>query len=148
MIEIQDMRDAEAVEFLSQNHFGHLGLADGDDPYVVPVHFAFESGKLYIFTTLGLKAEILERNPKVCLQSENALDNENWKSVIVRGTASRITDQTAIAEARELIRRSNPRLTPALSVRWMDHWVRENVEVIYAIEPSVITGRKTKPKVR
>ncbi len=146
MIEVQDMSNTAARQFLAENHYGHLGLADGSEPYVVPINYAFHEGRIYIFTTFGLKAEILERNPNICLQVENVTDNEEWKSVIVKGSATRLTSEQESAAARDLIKKNNPRLTPALSIRWLDHWVRENIEVAYSIEPSAITGRKTRAK--
>ena len=43
--------------------------------------------------------------------------------------------------ALELILKVNPTLTPAVSIRWMDSWIRENIEVVYRLTPVEITGR-------
>jgi len=57
--------------------------------------------------------------------------------------AERIVDEDGRQKALDLILRINPKLTPAVSIRWMDGWVRENIEVIYRITPRSITGRQT-----
>ena len=89
------------------------------------------------------KTEIIESNPEVCLQVEDVTDKKNWQSVIVLGDAVQLTNQEEIKSAMDLILATNPKLTPALSIRWMDQWIRSNVEVIYRITPTMITGRTT-----
>lgn len=62
---------------------------------------------------------------------------------MVTGEAVKLRNKTEREHALEFILAANPTLTPALSIRWMDSWVRENVEVIYRITPRMITGRTT-----
>ncbi len=137
------MRDAENIDVLERVQFGHLGMAQDNDPYVVPIHYAFIEPDIFIYTTEGLKWEIVKENPKVCLNVDEIIDNRDWKSVVVRGDAVRLTDPEMIKEARQRLIGVNPTLTPAVSVQWMDHWVRENVEVILKIKPRSITGRRS-----
>lgn len=143
MIEIEEMRADEAREVLGSINYAHLAMARDNIPYVVPVHYAFDGDELYVYTTEGKKAEIIRVNPEICLQAEDVKDNEHWKSVMVTGTAEQITDEGARQKALDFILKVNPRLTPAISIRWMDSWVRENIEVIYRITPRSVTGRKT-----
>ncbi len=143
MIEIEEMRAGEAREVLSGINYAHLAMAKDNIPYVVPVHYAFDGDDLYVYTTEGKKADIIKVNPETCLQVEDVENNENWKSVMVAGTAERITDEDERQKALDHILKVNPRLTPAISIRWMDSWVRENIEVIYRITPRSITGRQT-----
>lgn len=143
MIEIEEMRADEAREVLGQLNFAHLAMAKDNLPYVVPVHYAFDGDDLFVYTTEGKKADIIRVNPEICLQAEDIVDNENWKSVMVFGTAEQIADEDKRQQALDHILEINPRLTPAISIRWMDSWVRENVEVIYRIRARSITGRQT-----
>lgn len=47
----------------------HLGLADGDQPYVVPLSFGYDGQAVYFHSAkLGRKIEILRHNPRVCVQ--------------------------------------------------------------------------------
>lgn len=143
MIEIEEMRASEAREVLGALNYAHLAVAKDNVPYVVPVHYAFDGESLFIYTTEGRKADIIRVNPEICLQAEDVEDNENWKSVMVSGTAEQLTSEDDRQKALDLILKINPKLTPAISIRWMDSWVRENIEVIYRITPRSITGRRT-----
>lgn len=143
MIEIIELTDGEARQAMAEMHFGHLACARNNHPYVVPIHFHFDGSAAYIYTTEGKKTEIIRVNPEVCLQAENVKENDDWVSVMIIGDAVRLIDESERSAALELILKSNPKLTPAISIRWMDSWVRENVEVIYRIEPRLITGRRT-----
>lgn len=148
MVEIEEMREKDARETLAAINYAHLAVAKDNLPYVVPVHYAFDGNDLFVYTTEGKKAEIIRENPEVCLQAEDVTDNENWKSVIVFGTAEQLVNEADRQKALDLILKVNPRLTPALSIRWMDSWVRENIEVIYRIRARKITGRETVHRTR
>lgn len=143
MIEIEEMRDAENRETLERLNYAHLACSSSDEPYVVPVHYVFDGTHIFIYTTEGKKAEMLRANPKICLQAEDVQDNTHWVSVIAFGEAEQLIDEEARQVALDAILKINPRLTPAISIRWMDSWVRENIEVIYRVRPKKLTGRRT-----
>lgn len=148
MIEIEEMNGAECDEVLKRVGYGHLACARNNQPYVVPIHYAYDKPTIYIYTTEGKKAEIIRVNPQICLQVEDVEDNENWKSVIVIGDAEQLLDEAERDTAMRLLAAVNPSMTPAVSIRWMDSWVRENIEVIYRIMPRMITGRRTMDRSR
>jgi uncharacterized protein len=143
MIEIEDMRDNEIDELLLGIGYGHLGCSLNDHPYVIPVHYAYDKPDIYIYTTEGKKAEIIRENPQICLQVEDVISNHDWKSVVVFGRAEQVFDEAEREKAVELIALRNPTMSPAVSIRWMDSWVRENIEVILKVTPRVTTGRAT-----
>lgn len=141
MIEVRELGDNEIKELLSRVCYCHLGCTDGTEPYVVPVHYAYESPYIYVYTTEGKKSDILSRNPRVCLQIEEVKDNRDWKSVIVQGEAEQLFEEAQRTKALDAVLKVNPSLTPAVSIHWMDNWVRENIEVIYRIVPLELSGR-------
>ena len=143
MIEVQEMANKGIKEVLARVGYGHLACARNNRPYVVPIHYVYDGSSIYIYTTEGKKTEIISDNPQVCLQVEEVVDNDDWRSVIVHGEARKITDRKDLEEVIKLIRSSNPTLTPAISIRWMDMWIRENREVVYRIMPEMMTGRST-----
>lgn len=143
MVEIEEMYDDEIRETLKRLNYAHLACSKDDLPYVVPVHYAFDGEFIFIYTTEGKKAEMLRANPEMCLQAEEVVDNEHWESVIAFGRAEQLLDEEERGKALDTILEINPRLTPAVSIRWMDSWVRENVEVIYRVRPRKVTGRRT-----
>lgn len=90
-------------EIIGQAQVCHLGLADGDQPYMVPMNFGYRDGTLYLHGALeGRKMEILRRNPKVCvafdiharvLPAENACKwGVRFQSVIAFGKAVILED--------------------------------------------------------
>jgi len=143
MIAVEEMSIGDSRELLKRVGYGHLGLARGTHPYVVPIHYAFDGTYLYIYTTEGKKTEIIRDNPEICLQVEEVVSDRDWRSVIVTGEAEPLTDPEERERALEFILARNPTLTPAISIRWMDSWVRENIEVVYRVLPRMLTGRAT-----
>ncbi|CAN5529597.1 hypothetical protein BH10ACI2_BH10ACI2_07220 [soil metagenome] len=143
MIEVEDLSESEIIDFLAELDYGHLACCRNNKPYVVPVHYAFDRKDIFVYTTEGKKADIIKENPNVCLQVEKVDDNHHWKSVIVDGFATQLKAGADRDRALELIVAVNPTLTPAVSIRWMDEWVRENVEVVYAVKPESMTGRRS-----
>ena len=144
MLEVKDMTFGEIEGLLDRVRYGHLGCAQNNHPYVVPIHFAYNDRTIYIYTTEGKKSEMIDANSEVCLQVEEVIDDENWSSVVVVGDAERLTDAEARQKAFAAVTAANPTLTPALSLRWVDEWVREqrDVEVIYRINRKTVTGRQ------
>jgi hypothetical protein len=99
--EITDRSAMEAI--IAEAQVCHLGLSDGDQPYVVPMHFGYQDGALYLHGALqGRKMEILRQDPKVCAQfdirmtlmtAENACDwGARFQSVIGFGRAVVLED--------------------------------------------------------
>lgn len=146
MIEVQEMGNKQIEELLHRVQYGHLACTDGRKPYLVPIHFAYEPPYIYIYTTEGKKSKIIRRNPHVCLQLEDVKDNVNWSSVIVDGEAEELKSDDLKEKALAAIARINPTLTPAVSIHWMDNWIRENIEVIYRVSPTQMSGRSSVPK--
>ena len=65
MIEVEDLIEREIVEILSRVGYAHLACCRDNRPYVVPVHYAYDDGTIFIFTTEGKKFEIIRENPNV-----------------------------------------------------------------------------------
>jgi uncharacterized protein len=83
---IVEASQKECRELLRRASLGRLGCSLQDQPYVVPVGFAYESDCLYVFSTAGKKIEWMRQNSKVCLQVDEVADRSSWLSVIVNGT--------------------------------------------------------------
>jgi nitroimidazol reductase NimA-like FMN-containing flavoprotein (pyridoxamine 5'-phosphate oxidase superfamily) len=49
----------------------HLGMADGDQPYVVPVSFGYDGQNVYFHSAReGKKLDVIDANPRVCVEFE------------------------------------------------------------------------------
>ncbi len=65
----------EIIKILDKSKVLHLGLVDGDEPYVVPMNYGYEfiDGKLIIYlhgARRGRKIDIMRVNPKVFFELE------------------------------------------------------------------------------
>jgi nitroimidazol reductase NimA-like FMN-containing flavoprotein (pyridoxamine 5'-phosphate oxidase superfamily) len=145
MVEIEEMAAHETHGLLRRMHYGHLGCARNNRPYVVPIHYAYDDTDFYIFTTEGMKTEFISANPEVCLQVEEVHHPGNWQSVVVTGKAELLTEQEDTERAMQYITKINPTLTPAINRMWIDPWGRASKVAIYRIHPDIISGRKTLP---
>jgi hypothetical protein len=143
LAQIVEMGNQDNKDLLRRIGYGHLGCSLNGRPYVVPIHYAYDEPYIYFFTTEGKKTDIIRENREVCLQVEDVVDSKHWQSVIVTGEAELLTTEKEADRAMDLIKATNPTLSPAWSIRWMDQWIRKNVSVIYRITPSMITGRMT-----
>ncbi|WP_431087007.1 pyridoxamine 5'-phosphate oxidase family protein [Paenibacillus sp. 8b26] len=65
---IREVLDNDKIEaFLSKARIGHLGMVDGQLPYVVPLNFVWANGKLYFHgATGGRRNQVMSANPEVC----------------------------------------------------------------------------------
>src|SRR6185503_18417128 len=105
------------------------------------MNYAYDGKEFYFFTTEGMKTQFIASNPKVCLQVEEVEDSTRWRSVMVIGEATRLTNSEEMQRAMQLITERNPSLTPAISATQLDTWGRAVDIAIYRITPEMIDGR-------
>jgi nitroimidazol reductase NimA-like FMN-containing flavoprotein (pyridoxamine 5'-phosphate oxidase superfamily) len=97
---ISKIQDRECRDLLARLGLGSLGCARDNQPYVVPIYFAYEPDHLYAFATFGRKIEWMRTNPLVCVQADEILGNDNWTSVEVRVRYEELLDTPKYARER------------------------------------------------
>lgn len=110
--EVKDLKEITGI--LGRCDVCHMGLSDGEFPYVVPMSFGYrerEGTVSFYFhcASEGRRIDLLKRNPRVCLQfdcghrlitGEKACDcSTEYESVIAFGTAEFLTGQNEKCEA-------------------------------------------------
>ena len=99
----------EILQILDKAKVLHLGLYDGEYPYIVPMHYGYEyQDDTLIFymhgAKEGRKMDILHRNPKVCIELESDIElapggdipchyGAYFASVMGKGIAEVINDE-------------------------------------------------------
>ena len=99
---------AEIRKIVDEAKILHLGLFDGEYPYVVPMHYGYraEEGRLIFYThgaKEGHKLDLIAANPKVCVELDCGVEpisggeiacryGTTYASVIGRGMAEVVTD--------------------------------------------------------
>jgi nitroimidazol reductase NimA-like FMN-containing flavoprotein (pyridoxamine 5'-phosphate oxidase superfamily) len=117
---ISEISEKDCHDVLGRAFLARLGCARNDQPYVIPVGFAYEGDYLYVFATFGKKIEWMRDNPKVCLQVDEINGRADWTSVIVNGVYEelpepRFTDERS--HARKLLEKRHQWWLNALAER-------------------------------
>ena len=115
--EITDPNEIEAI--LKKARFLHLGLMDGDTPYVVPLHYGYryEDGKLTLFmhgAPEGKKLDLIRADPHAFVEidtDETPISGGDvpckygaaFASVMAAGTARILTDPQEKIEGLEIL---------------------------------------------
>ena len=98
--------DPEACrEVLAETGFGRLACAKDNQPYVVPVYFAYEGESIYGFSVAGKKIDWMRKNPKVCLEVDVVRGQFDWKSVVVTGRYEELKEGAEFGRERAVVER-------------------------------------------
>jgi nitroimidazol reductase NimA-like FMN-containing flavoprotein (pyridoxamine 5'-phosphate oxidase superfamily) len=117
-----------------------------NQPYVVPIYFAYESEQLFGFSTEGQKIEWMRANPLVCVQVDEIVGEDNWTSVLMSGRYEELPDNPRYARqrlhAQSLLETRNLwwRLAIATSQTRDKH--RSVLPIFYCIHIEGITGHR------
>jgi hypothetical protein len=147
---ISKMQDQECRETLRRLSFGRLGCARENQPYIVPVYFAFELDNFYGFATFGQKIEWMRANPHVCIQADEVIAQDNWVSVIALGTYEELSEGSEKAQER----RKAQSLLEKRAMWWQIAYVESNVRgepraspaVFYRVDVEEISGLRATPE--
>jgi nitroimidazol reductase NimA-like FMN-containing flavoprotein (pyridoxamine 5'-phosphate oxidase superfamily) len=82
---IEELPRQACIELLTRTRLGRLACAQGQQPYVTPVFFAYHSETLYSFSTVGQKIAWMRANPLVCVEADEVESPQQWWCVIVLG---------------------------------------------------------------
>lgn len=98
---IHDMTEGECRHALKHANVGRIGCARDNQPYVVPIYFAYADDHLYAISTIGQKIHWMRANPLVCVEVDNITSHEEWTSVVVFGHYEELPDLPEYKHARE-----------------------------------------------
>jgi len=148
---VKEMTSTEIEQFLTCARVGRLGVSLKDEPYVVPIGYAYSNGRIFFHTcNKGLKMDSIKKNPNVCFEVDEALsDASTFKSVITFGTAEIIDDEKKmIPYLQQLI---NKYRVPETFDKYMSKPGKNREKELKAVRicvitPKKITGRKLMPK--
>lgn len=141
---------AECGEVLRTHRLCTLALADGDEPYAVPVYYGFDGETMYLGVAEGRKTAVLDRNPRVCITVAEPGAHDSWRSVMIAGRAVTITDANERASAIEVMMRHNrrpDRVAPPVAppVAAAGAGARHGRGRMLRVADAVITGRARRP---
>jgi nitroimidazol reductase NimA-like FMN-containing flavoprotein (pyridoxamine 5'-phosphate oxidase superfamily) len=117
---ISEIPEKECRAILARGSIGRLGCSLYDQPYVVPIYFAYERDYIYILSTVGQKIDWMRQNPKVCIQVDEISNQSEWVSVIANGTYEELpgpADSPERTHARRLLEKQHGWWLNALAER-------------------------------
>jgi nitroimidazol reductase NimA-like FMN-containing flavoprotein (pyridoxamine 5'-phosphate oxidase superfamily) len=92
---IGKLTQEQIEEVLKENVLGRIGCNYGKKTYVVPVNYVYDGRHIIAHSVLGMKIEIMRKNPAVCFEVDEMKSFTNWKSVIAWGEYQELTDEHA-----------------------------------------------------
>lgn len=96
------LNEMQIENVLVSQVLGRLACTDGEQPYIVPVTYAYDGKYIYGQTKEGKKLNILRKNPHVCFEVDMMTDMANWQSVLVYGIFEELNEQEAL-QARDIL---------------------------------------------
>ncbi len=140
---IDELNETECREFLSRASMARLGCSLNDQPYIIPVGFAYEDGFIYVFATLGKKIEWMRTNPKVCVQIDESKGQADWISVIANGEYQELPEPKFAVErthARTLLQKRHHWWLNALAERRIQMRDQDIEPVFFRIRIQSMSG--------
>lgn len=146
---ILELTNKECFEVLTRLTIGRLACSHHDQPYIVPIHFAYHQNYLYSFATRGQKIDWMRTNPLVCVEIDEIASRFNWMSVIVQGRYEELPDtlewKLEQQLAHDLLQQEAMWWEPAYVGTAHLDTASELVPIYYRIHIDQVTGRCAKP---
>ena len=100
---IHELTLAECRDVVSRVNLARLACSRVDQPYVVPISFAYDgdSNCLFGFSAIGKKVDWMRENPKVCVEVEDGGDRFHWTTIVIVGRYDEIVDSGEHKELRQ-----------------------------------------------
>jgi nitroimidazol reductase NimA-like FMN-containing flavoprotein (pyridoxamine 5'-phosphate oxidase superfamily) len=140
---VHELSRADCDAVLARATIGRLACARDAEPYVVPIHVAFDGYHLYGVSAVGRKIEWMRGNPRVCVEIDEIESTTRWTTVLVFGDYEELTADEDAAAREWAERLLAPRVafwTPGIAKSAS----REPVTpVIFRIRIGRVTGRAT-----
>jgi nitroimidazol reductase NimA-like FMN-containing flavoprotein (pyridoxamine 5'-phosphate oxidase superfamily) len=135
---------------LSSQALGRLACCVNNQPYIVPITYAYDGKYIYGQSNEGKKLEMMRQNPKVCFEVDMMVSMNNWKSVVVNGHFEELSEAEA-AKAREVLFERVFTLQTSSTVHPHQHETSSQVDdsnrvkyIMYRIRIDSVSGRYEK----
>jgi len=87
------LNNEQIEQLLKENVLGRIGCNDGKKSYVVPVNYVYDDKFIIAHSMMGLKIQMMRKNPQVCFEVDEMKSFTNWKSVIAWGEYQELTGE-------------------------------------------------------
>lgn len=144
---IDEMTEKECVALATRSSLARLACALHNQPYIIPIQVAYDSGHMYALATFGQKIEWMRENPKVCVVIDEIVNDSQWSSVVVTGEYEELHAPRYAQErehARELLERRNRWWQNAFAERQAKEGDRLVDPIFFRIRVNSVTGLRAR----
>ena len=101
---MHELPQDKALEFIKTKKYGNLALCSRNQPYCIPIAYTYTDAALLLYqSSRGRALEYLEENQRACFEIHDINGFREWKSVIIEGWISRVTDPTELRDSLRTI---------------------------------------------
>ena len=100
---IRELTRQASLAVLSRNHLGRLACVKANQPFLVPMFFAYHENSLYCASTVGQKIDWMRDNPLVAVEADEIENAQHWESVVVLGRYEEIPHTPEMQDERQLV---------------------------------------------
>lgn len=98
---VRELSLAHCTALIAENRRARLACARDNQPYLVPIFYAYADGHTYSFTMPGRKLDTMRGNPNVALLIEEEGAARTWKSVVAEGRFEELPDRIGLKRERD-----------------------------------------------
>ena len=109
----------EIETLLRRLRVGRIGCCTDDQPYIVPISYAYDGDAVYAASGPGRKIDIMRAEPQVCFEIDEMDASGGWRSVIADARYQELTVERDRLAAQTLLgtiragRHAPPSIAPA-----------------------------------
>jgi uncharacterized protein len=90
---IDKLSEEQIESVLKENILGRIGCNDGRKTYVVPLNYVYDGKFIIAHSVMGMKIQMMRKNPDVCFEVDEMKSFTKWKSAIVWGRYQELTNE-------------------------------------------------------
>jgi len=137
---IVSLDEEECRSILRQQRLCVLSMTDGDAPYAVPLFYGFDGESIWLGIAEGRKTQLLDRNSRLCLSVIDLGPGDAWRSVLVTGRATWVTDPEQRSRGIQVLMQHNRRPDRPVTQSTQPRRRHSGGRILLVTE-AVITGR-------
>jgi|SRR5690349_884404 len=109
---IDVLTDEQIDQVLASQIVGRIGCHWEGKTYIVPIAYVFDGTHIYGHSRVGMKIDIMRKNPHVCFQVDIIDNLANWRSVVIDGAFEELKANALQLKAYTLLK---ARLSPLIT---------------------------------
>ncbi|MGZ4902743.1 MAG: pyridoxamine 5'-phosphate oxidase family protein [Halobacteriota archaeon] len=104
---MKELPNKAAIDLLTTKRYGNLALCNKNVPYCIPIAYTYTDEALLLYQrSRGRTLEYLEANQKACFEIHDIKGFRDYRSVIIEGWISRVTDPAELRNSLRLIEKN------------------------------------------